>query len=343
MEQGKYMNIKDIARLSGVGIATVSRVINNSGVVSDTTRAKVMAVVREHNYIPNGNASNLKKTRSNTIALMVKGISNPFFADMIKEVERQVNLRGCPLMIQHVEDGVDEIDIALQLVKEKNLYGVIFMGGTYDHSEDKFKQLKVPFVLTTITTTKEVDPAVFSSVIIDDLQESYKAVSYLISLGHRNICFLARFPLVQNTTGNRRLMGYIKALEEHGIEYDPSMVEDCEYSPSSGFTATKRLLNKKKDITAVFAASDTIAIGAAKALLSLGLSIPNDVSIIGFDGIEMAEYYHPSLDTISQPGVDMAKASVEILFDLITGDSQNKHMVFESVLVKRGSCKKINK
>lgn len=120
------------------------------------------------------------------------------------------------------------------------------MGGTYDHSEDKFKQLKIPFVLTTITTTKEVDPAVFSSVIIDDLQESYKAVSYLISLGHRNICFLARFPLVQNTTGNKRLMGYIKALEEHGIEYDPSMVEDCEYSPSSGFTATKRLLNKKK-------------------------------------------------------------------------------------------------
>lgn len=120
------------------------------------------------------------------------------------------------------------------------------MGGTYDHSEEKFKQLPIPFVLTTITTTKDVDPAVFSSVIIDDMQESYKAVSYLISLGHRNICFLARFPLVQHTTGNRRLMGYIKALEDHGIEYDASLVEDCEYSPSSGFTATKRLLNKKK-------------------------------------------------------------------------------------------------
>jgi DNA-binding LacI/PurR family transcriptional regulator len=113
---------------------------------------------------------------------MVKGISNPFFANMIKEVERQVNLRGCPLLIQHVEDGVDEINTALQLVKEKNLYGVIFMGGTYDHSEEKFRQLSIPFVLTTITTTQDVDPSVFSSVVIDDVQESYKATSYLISL-----------------------------------------------------------------------------------------------------------------------------------------------------------------
>lgn len=336
------MNIKDIARLSGVGISTVSRVLNNTGFVSDATRAKVMEVVKKYNYIPNSSARNLKMTQSNTIALMVKGISNPFFSNMIKEVERQVNLRGCPLLIQHVEDGSDEINAALQLVKEKNLYGVIFMGGTYDHSEEKFRQLPIPFVLTTITTTQEVDPEVFSSVIIDDVQEAYKATSYLISLGHKKISFLARFPLVPNTTGNRRLLGYMKALEENGITYDPTLVEDCEYTASSGFTATKRLLNKNQDMTAVFAASDTIAIGAAKAILSSGLSIPGDISVIGFDGIEMAEYYHPSLDTISQPGVDMAKASVQILFDLISGQSSNKHVVFDSVLVKRGSCKNIS-
>ncbi|MGV2794602.1 LacI family DNA-binding transcriptional regulator, partial [Clostridium perfringens] len=128
----KKRNIKDIARLSGVGISTVSRVLNNTGFVSAATRNKVMEVVKKYNYIPNSSARNLKMTQSNTIALMVKGISNPFFSNMIKEVERQVNLRGCPLLIQHVEDGSDEINAALQLVKEKNLYGVIFMGGTYD-------------------------------------------------------------------------------------------------------------------------------------------------------------------------------------------------------------------
>lgn len=336
------MNIKDIAKISGVGISTVSRVLNNSGVVSDTTRAKVLAVVKQYNYVPNSNARNLKRTQSNTIALMVKGISNPFFANMIKEVERQVHLRGCPLMIQQVEDGVDEIAAAMQLIREKNLYGVIFMGGTYDHSEEEFKQLGVPFVLTTITTMKDVDPSAFSSVSIDDVQSAYKATSYLISLGHRNICFLARFPFMANTIGSRRLLGYKKALEEHGIEYDPALVEDCEYAPSFGFAAAKRLLSKNLGVTAMFAASDAIAIGAAKAVLSSGLSIPGDVSIVGFDGIEMAEYYHPSLDTISQPGVEMAHVSVEILFDLIAGETANRHVVFESMLVKRGSSRKVN-
>lgn len=335
------MNIKDIARISGVGISTVSRVLNNSGIVSDTTRARVLAVVKQYNYVPNSNARNLKKTHSNTIALMVKGLSNPFFANMIKEVERQVHLRGCPLMIQHIEDGVDEIGAAHRLIKEKNLYGVIFMGGTYDHSEEEFRQLDAPFVLTTITTIEEVDPSVFSSVSIDDVKSAYKATNYLITLGHRRICFMARFPHMENTIGSRRLLGYKKALEEHGIEYDPALVEDCEYAPSSGFAAAKRLLNKNQDVTAIFAASDAIAIGAAKAVLTSGLSIPGDISIVGFDGIEMAEYYHPSLDTISQPGVEMAHVSVEILFDLIAGETANRHVVFESMLVKRGSSRKI--
>lgn len=336
------MNIKDIAKLSGVGISTVSRALNNTGPVSETTRAKIMEVIKQYNYIPNESARNLKMTQSRTIALMVKGITNPFFSNMIKEVERQVNLRGCPLLIQHVEDGVDELNAAIHLAKEKNLYGVIFMGGTFDHDESKFRQLPIPFVLTTITATQEVDPSAFSSVIIDDIQGAYKAAQYLISLGHTKIGFLARFPLVQNTTGNRRFLGYLKALEDGGIPFDPAMVEDCEYSPSSGFSATKRLMNKKRGITAVFAAADTIAMGVAKAVLTSGLTIPGDMSVIGFDGIEMAEYYHPSLDTVSQPGVEMATSSVEILFDLIMGQTENKHIVFESTLVKRGSCRKIN-
>lgn len=337
------VNIKDIAKMSGVGISTVSRVVNNTGTVTDATKAKVLAVIKEHNYIPNSNARNLKIMHSKNIALMVKGITNPFFSNMIKEIERQVNLRGYPLLIQQVEDGVDEISAAIQLVKEKNLCGIIFMGGTYDHSEEKFKQLEVPCVLTTITTTQNVDPTVFSSVVIDDIKEAYKATSYLISLGHTNIGFLAKSPLISDTTGNRRLLGYKKALEENEILYDAQLVEDCEYSPSSGFTAMKKLLNKGKGITAAFGAADTIIIGAAKAVLTSGLSIPDDISLIGFDGIEMAEYYHPSLDTISQPDLKMAVSSAEILFDLIAGQSENQHVVYDAVLLKRGSCKSIKK
>lgn len=204
------VNIKDIARISGVGISTVSRVINNKGPVSKSTREKVMSVVKEYNYIPNSNARNLKTTQSKNIALMVKGITNPFFSNMIREIERQVNLRGYPFLIQQVEDGTDEINAAIQLVKEKNLCGIIFMGGTYDHSEEKFKQLTVPFVLTTITSTQQVNPLIFSSVIINETKEAYKATNYLISLGHTNIGFLAKSPLLDETTGNRRYLGYKK-------------------------------------------------------------------------------------------------------------------------------------
>lgn len=336
------VNIKDIARISGVGISTVSRVINNKGLVSKATREKVLNVVKEYNYVPNSNARNLKTTQSKNIALMVKGITNPFFANMIREIERQVNLRGYPFLIHQVEDGTDEITAAVQLVKEKNLCGIIFMGGTYNHSEEKFRQLNIPFVLTTITTTQEVDPDLFSSVIINEFKEAYKATNYLISLGHKNIGFLAKSPLLNETTGNRRFLGYKQALEEHNLPYDPHLVEDCEYSPSSGFNATRRLLNKNKGVTAIFAASDTIAMGSAKAVLSAGLSIPDDISIIGFDGIEMAEYYHPSLDTISQPGTEMALSSVGVLFDLISKRSGNQHIVYDAVLLKRGSCKMIN-
>ncbi|MNZ52085.1 HTH-type transcriptional regulator DegA [compost metagenome] len=333
------VNIKDIARISGVGISTVSRVINNKGLVSKSTREKVLNVVKEYNYIPNSNARNLKTTESKNIALMVKGITNPFFSNMIKEIERQANLRGYPFLIHQVEDGTDEINAAIQLTKEKNLCGIIFMGGTYNHSEEKFKQLTVPFVLTTITSTQEVDPDIFSSVTINELKEAYKATNYLISLGHENIGFLAKSPLLDETTGNRRYLGYKKALEEHNLPYDAQLVEDCEYSPSSGFDAARRLLKRNKGVTAIFAASDTIAIGAAKAVLTAGLSIPDDISIIGFDGIEMAEYFHPSLDTISQPGTEMALSSVGVLFDLISGRSGHQHIVYDAVLLKRGSCK----
>lgn len=228
------VNIKDVARIAGVGISTVSRVINNSGVVSKTTRDKVLKIVEQYNYIPNNNARNLKATQSQNIALLVKGITNPFFSNMIKEIERQVYLRGYPFMIYHVEDGTNEINAAIQLIQEKNLCGILFMGGTYNHSEEKFRQLNIPCVLTTITTIQNVDPSIFSSVIIDDLKEAYKATNYLISLGHTAIAFLAKSPFLNGTTGNRRFLGYMKALEESRIPFDPHLVEDCEYSASSG-------------------------------------------------------------------------------------------------------------
>lgn len=340
------INIKDIAKLSGVGISTVSRVINNSGAVSDATRKKVMDVISAYNFIPNNSARNLKIVQSKNIALLVKGITNPFFNKMIRVIEQGVALRGYPLLIQNVDTSADELDIAIQEAQDRNLCGVIIMGGSYTYTEEKFKQLNIPCVLVTISPGDQVDPRLYSSIRINDEQEGYKATNYLISQGHRRIGFLYKAPAEVDTPNVSRYNGYLRALLENDIPFDPSLVatntlgavDDPGYKV--GFQLMKQLLNKNRDMTAVFAFADILAIGAAKAAFSMGYSIPEDISIVGFDGIEMAEYYNPSLDTVYQPATEMALSSIEILFDMMQG-GEAQHIVYDSVLLKRGSSRRI--
>lgn len=339
------VTIKDIARLSGVGISTVSRVINNKGSVSEATRKKVMDVVNTYNYIPNNSARNLKAAQSKNIALLVKGITNPFFNKMIRVIEQEVALRGYVLMIQNVNANEHELDIAIQEAQDRNLCGVIIMGGFYNYSEEKFRQLSIPCVLVTVSASEGVDKTLYSSVRIDDEHEGYNATNYLISLGHRRIGFLHKTPSENETPNALRYNGYLRALKENNIPFDPNLVatnltmEESGYK--IGFQLMKQLYTKNRNMTAVFAFADILAIGAAKAVFSMGLTIPNDISIIGFDGIEMAEYYQPSLDTIYQPAMQMALSSVEILFDMIQG-GKAQHIVYDSVLLKRGSSRRIS-
>jgi LacI family transcriptional regulator len=339
------ITIKEIAKLSGVGITTVSRVINNSGPVSPKTREKIMSVISEYNYIPNNNARNLKSTQSNSVALLVKSIANPFFQKMINVIKQKVALRGYQLIIQNVEDTENELDVAIQEAQDRNLQGIIIMGGSFNYSPVKFKRLKVPCIFLTVSAGEDVPLESYSSVRIDDEAEAFKAVEYLISLGHRRIGFIYNAPLNIMTPNSLRHKGYIRALEHYNIPFDPSLVA-TDYSSLSGFDfgfkMMKQLLLKNKDLTAVFAFADIVAIGAAKAVLSSGLRIPEDISIVGFDGIEEAEFYHPSLDTISQPADQMALSGVELLFDMMQG-GKTQHLVFESALLKRGSCISLTK
>jgi DNA-binding LacI/PurR family transcriptional regulator len=333
------VNIKDIARIAGVGVATVSRVVNNTGVVSAATRDKVLEVIREYGYVPNNSARNLKLSQSKTIALLVKGFTNPLFVLMMKEAEQQVNLRGYTLLVQATEEERDAPNLALELAKEKNLCGIIFLGGNHNCSEEKFKQIGVPCVFVSSTTDASMNPELFSSVTIDDLDSCYDVVNYLISLNHRKICFLAEDVMKENTVGSRRLSAYRKALEENGIPYDPQLVEECKFDMESGFSVTKKILARKLGFTAMFAASDYIAIGAAKAILVSGLTIPDDISVVGFDGVEETEYFHPSLDTVKQPGIQMIDLGVSKLFDLLSEEAKTEHIILNASLVRRGSCK----
>lgn len=337
------ITIRDIARLSGVGISTVSRVINNSGYVSEDVRRNVNAIIKQYHYVPNTNARNLKLSGSKNIALFVKGITNPFFNKMMRVIEQKAALRGYPLLVQDVMFDGDELEVAIRETQERSLCGVILMGGASSYTLESFRRLGVPCVLTTVSAADEVPTDAYSSVRIDDEKEGRRVTEYLISLGHRRIGFIYKSEAGTSTPNWQRYMGYCRALEEHDIPLDPALVAgDYGMGDASGyaagFNAMKQLYARNHDMTAVFAFADILAIGAAKAAFSMGLRIPEDISIVGFDGIEAAEYYNPSLDTIYQPANDMALSSIETLFDMMQG-GQAQHLVYDAVLMKRGSAR----
>ena len=147
------ITIKDVARLCGVGVSTVSRAINNHPDINEETKQKVLQVIKENHYIPNNSARNLKRSASKTIAVLIKGIDNPFFSGMIKIFEEEIQKKKYSFILHRVDEGEDEVDVAVELVKEKKLKGIIFLGGYFSHSQAKLDQLDVPFVLSTIAIT----------------------------------------------------------------------------------------------------------------------------------------------------------------------------------------------
>ncbi|MGL4344673.1 MAG: LacI family DNA-binding transcriptional regulator [Cellulosilyticaceae bacterium] len=336
------LNIKDIAKICGVGVSTVSRAINGHTDVNAETKARILEVIKTYNYVPNNSARNLRRLPTRTIAVLVKGIANPFFSPLIKILEHEIHKRSCTMMIHHVDAHADEVDTATTLIREKNLLGILFVGGKFSHHSQKLQNLDVPFVMCT-SWASEADTDSYSSVCIDDFKESYKAVDYLCRLGHTHIAIL--LPQQDESIGKRRFEGYKQALKDHGIAPNPNLIHyfhtDIEdYSLHNGYLCTKELLDSEQHFTALVALSDILAIGASKAILEKGYTIPHDYSIIGFDGIELSEYCNPPLTTISQPIQEMALESIRILFDLI--DSHNTtprvHTLFEATLIERQSC-----
>ena len=217
------ITIKDVAKMCGVGVSTVSRAINNHPDINPETREKILKVISEHNYIPNNSARNLKRQESKTVAVLMKGISNPFFHGMIKILEHEIEHRRYSFLLHHVDEGEDEIGVALELEKEKKLCGIIFLGGAMGHTAQRLKQLKSPFVFSTIRLGEEVDEQLYSSVSIDDVKEAYRMVSHLIELGHRRIALVAARE-DDVAIGRMRLEGYERALKDHQIPFCKELI-----------------------------------------------------------------------------------------------------------------------
>ncbi|MCI9133916.1 MAG: LacI family transcriptional regulator [Lachnospiraceae bacterium] len=335
------ITIKDIARICKVGVTTVSRAMNNHPDINEETKQMIMKVIEEYHYVPNNSARNLKRSDSRTIAVLIKGIDNPFFSSMIGVLEHECQEEHYTFLLHRVEEREDELYVALELEKEKKLRGIIFLGGCFTHSEEELRQLKVPFVICTVQMPEEISKDVYSSVSVDDRLESFRMVDYLCGLGHKRIAIITAWE-DDESIGRQRYEGYESALEKHGLSVEPDLVLPMKegiktYSMESGYVVVREALERGLSFTALYAVSDTVAFGACRALLEAGKRIPEDVSVCGFDGIEMSEYYHPSLTTMCQPKEEMAREAIGLLFGMIKKKRGNEHMLFSARLMERES------
>lgn len=340
------ITIRDIAQICGVGVSTVSRAINNHPDINPETKMMIMQVIKENNYIPNNSARNLKRQDAKAIAVLVKGITNSFFSEMIRIMEEEIKKKKYSLVLRHVDLDEDEVDVALELVKEKRLRGIIFLGGYSIHSEEKLSQLHVPFVVSTAGILNQSHlQTTYCAVSVDDERESYKMVDYLCKQGHREIAIISA-PDTDVSIGRLRLEGYKRALQENGIpvreELILTMKEGIEqYSLENGYEVAKEFLEKKIPCTAIYAISDILAIGAGRALWEAGLRVPEDISLAGFDGVTIGKYVTPALTTLKQPVEKMALETTAILFDLIAGKAGQQNKVFDGELIIRESTKSV--
>ena len=336
------MNIRDIARLAGVGVSTVSRVINDYPDVKDETREKILKIIKESNYIPNNSARILKKNNTNNIGVLVKGVFNPFFAEMINIIGNRINEAGYTMILQQNDYATeDDVDNLIAFVKEKRLQGIICLGGNFlNINDESFQFLDIPVVLTSVNTLSKESKSKFSSIGIDNVLAAKASIQYLIDKGHRNIGILLG---EKNDVGisGLRLEGYKKALEENNIPYSEENVFIGDSDYSGAYRVTKEIINNRKDITAIFSISDIMAVGAAKSVIDQGLQVGEDISIMGFDGMDISKYYNPGITTVKQPKKNMANNSIDLLLALLAKKEDHKHIIFETKIIERESCKEV--
>ncbi len=334
------MTIKDIARLAGVSVSTVSRVLNNHPDVSEAAKEKVMAVVEEHNYIPNTSARELGKSTSDNIGVVVRGMSNPFYTNILTVIGDRIEKAGYTMVLQQIGSSDDEIMAAALMEREKRLLGLIFLGGKLDYTKKQFSSINVPFVCCTFWNQYgTLDKNSYSSVSIDDNQAAYKAVEHLYNQGHKKIAVLLSGP-DDGSVSQVRFEGYTRALNDFGLELDDDLIISVNsFGIKDAYDAVSNWLKKDRDFTAIFAISDNMAMGAMKALRDAGKSVPRDVALIAIDGIEASEYMNPVLSTLCQPMDELGSEAVKLVVDIIEGKGEHKHVTLPTKLRKGETLK----
>ena len=332
--------IKDLAKLSGYGVATVSRVLNNQPNVSEKARKAIIKAVEESGFELNDNAKQLKQQRSNSILVVVKGTSNEMFGSLVENIQSEIAKTEYPLLVDYIDEDDNEVLRAVRLCREKKPIGILILGGNTGHFLSDFDKIKIPCVLVS-NDGSNLPFKNLSSVSTDDRKAAKCAMDTLIEMGHRRIAVVGG-DREHSDTGRLRFEGCLDSCREHGIDFDVEK-DFCgvRFSYQDGYDATCRLLENNRNFTALFAAADVMAIGAIRALKDHGLSVPEDVSVFGFDGLALGSFLVPKLSTVEQSVRKMAVRSVEILLDCVKKKGTSRHETVPFAVHQKESTGKI--
>ena len=334
------MTIKDIAAKTGYAVGTVSRALNNHPNVSEKARKAVMAVVEAQGFELNANAKHLKQTHGDSILVVVKGRGNELFADIVERLQAIFAPTDYPLIIDYIDELDSEVHRAAVLCREKKPLGILFLGGSHMNFQAEFSKIQVPAVLVT-GDARELGFPNLSSVCTDDRQGAACAVDYLIRCGHRHIAVLGGDRLLSDTS-ERRYEGCAEAFEKNGMQFDEqTYYHTGRYSYEDGYSGMQAVLRRTPEVTAVFAMADVIAIGAIRALVDAGKRVPDDISIIGYDGLKIGSFYTPKLSTVSQSVEHLARRSFSVLMDCAERGGHARHMTVPFTLSNRESVRKL--
>lgn len=313
------MTIKDIARLAGCGVATVSRVLNGHRDVSEETRRRVLAVVEEQGFQPNTNAKHLKQQAGTSVAVLVKGRRNLLFADLLEQVQVRLGERGQETALYYLDEDWDEVAYARQLCRERKPLGLLFLGGDLECFRRGFGTIQTPAVLLT-NGAEELEFPNLSSLTTDDKAASGQVIGYLAGRGHRYIGVLGGNDS-DSQISHLRLLGCQAAFDRLGLPFDlEHQYQPCRYSLADAYAAAGQLLDREPRLTAIFAMGDVIALGCIRALVDRGRRVPEDVSVVGYDGVALARYSIPRLTTVCQDTAALAEQGVELLLESIQGE-----------------------
>jgi LacI family transcriptional regulator len=327
--------IRDVAKRASVSIATVSRVINsNPHKVNHETRSKILKAVKELDYRPNALAQGLIMKKSMTIGVIIPDISNPYYAEIVRGVQDGAEDLGYAVVLQNTDRKKERIIKCIHVLRDKQADGIIFSGGRI-HGDEILSSLKEITGRVVVIGRHGVDAP---AVNVDNEGGAVQAVSHLTDLGHAQIGFISG-PKT-STSIIDRFRGYRATLEQNGRRYEKNWVKEGNLTPESGYQAAKEILNLKTRPTAILACNDLMAFGAVHAAKSLGLGVPEDLSVIGFDNIPLSSYFDPPLTTVEIPMYSVGMAAIQMLADLLAGRGVERLRLFKTNLLVRESTGK---